>query len=416
MTYGYGKAHPESLNFIGTVFDNVKFVKLHMPEHGDVKELIFSAFIYCAESIIKTSHYIKLDADTYFTTDEDVFASDDFDKEIVGHSWGYTKPGWWVDVLEGKEPDKSRGIHKHQRIASFCCLHKTSYMRSLVKVVGDRLPIPSHDTVSWFYSKDWRGKNLKKLGVHNSARWKSVRESVCISPSVDNNYHNSVLMDHVQLEVTTKCNIGCHNCDRNCGVAPSDECMSLEQIWKFVEETVDHEWKRIDIIGGEPTLYPDLEQLFKFIKIYKNRHPGCRIRFSTNGVNGTSVPGWVSVRDSSKHGKAQEFTAYNSAPIDNGENEIVCCSVPWRCGIALTRYGYFLCGAGASIARVFGFNIGIKNFRDVNPRSILDQKKELCKYCGHSRVPSRHMTTTQEISPSWKAAIKNYRENVLYEY
>jgi hypothetical protein len=84
--------------------------------------------------------------------------------------------------------------------------------------------------------------------------------------------------------------------------------------------------------------------------------------------------------------------------------------------MALTRYGYFLCGAGASIARVFGLDIGIKNLHELNSQSIIKQMFQLCRYCGHSEVGSKHVPVTQEISPLWQEAINTYKDKVLSEY
>ena len=84
--------------------------------------------------------------------------------------------------------------------------------------------------------------------------------------------------------------------------------------------------------------------------------------------------------------------------------------------MALTRYGYFLCGAGASIARVFGLDIGIKRLEDVNPQTIKNQIDILCKYCGHSTVASKHVPDRQEMSTTWRSAIETYKQRLLSEY
>ena len=389
-----------------------------MPEYENQRELMLSAFVLGIKEFIKTPHFVKLDCDTYFTDDKDVFTEDDLKYDIVGHKWGYTKPGWWISKLEGTEIDLNEERRNHDRIASFCCMHNTEYVIKIAEKYGQRLPIPSHDTLLWWHSKNWLGKNLKKLGVNNNTNWKKIREAVSVAESHDNPHLNSVLTDKIQLEITTDCNLKCHNCDRCCGIAPSKEYMGIEHVWKFVEEslTLNKKWTRIDVLGGEPALYPHLPQLWSFIRLYKLKNPDCRIRFSTNGIKKAEVPDWVDVRNSNKIERAQNHTAFNSAPIDNGEKEIKCCSVPWRCGMALTRYGYFLCGAGASIARVFGLDIGIKYLREVNSDAILAQTKDLCKYCGHSQVPSRNISKKQKISPVWEKAIKGYRKVSLSEY
>ncbi len=419
---GFNKTCPDSFEFIKKLFKIWTFVDWKMEQYENTRELMLSSFVFGIKDFVKTNHFVKLDCDAYFTNTDDVFSEDDFNYDIVGHKWGYTKPGWWIDKLEGNEVDLNKKIHSHERIASFCCLHKTEFVNKVADILGKRLPVPSHDTVLWWYANKqgkWLGKNLKKLGVDNNTNWKSIRENTCSSESRNNRMFNDILMSKVQLEITTDCNLKCHNCDRVCGVAPSKEFMKIEQIYKFVDEsiTLKKNWKRIDILGGEPTLYEDLETLWKIIKLYKDKNKNCKIRFSTNGLNEFSVPDWVDVRNSNKKERLQkDHTAFNSAPIDNGETEIKCCSVPWRCGLALTRYGYFLCGAGAAISRVFGFDIGFKNLSNINSESMLNQINTLCKYCGHSRVKSRHIPETQEISKSWEVAINSYKDKRLSLY
>jgi hypothetical protein len=412
----------KKLRFVKDIFPDWTFVTWRMPEYESQRELMLSAFVLGIEQFVKTQYFVKMDAETFFTNKEDVFIEDDLKYDLVSHKWGYTKPGWWIDKLEGKSVDLNNLRMDHDRIISFCCLHKTDFVVKVAQKYGARLPIPSHDTLLWWEankSGTWLAKNLKKLGVDNCSKWRGIREAVCISEARDNDYYNRILEAKVQLEITTDCNLKCFNCDRACGIAPSAEHMELEQIWKFVEESLQAKkrWFRIDILGGEPTLYPDLSQLWFFLKLYKDKYPRCIIRFSTNGLKKIKVPKWVRVRNSIKQDRLQDdHVAVNSAPCDNGETGIKCCSVPWRCGLALTKHGYFLCGAGASIARVFGLDVGIKNLRDVNSAVILEQINQLCKYCGHSMVKSKHIPVEQETSTSWQKAIETYKDKKLSEY
>jgi len=205
----------------------------------------------------------------------------------------------------------------------------------------------------------------------------------------------------------------------------SGEDMALSQIWKFVEESIDQkkQWGRIDLIGGEPTLYKKLDQVFGFMDVYRQKYPRTKFRFSTNGIGKNNaeilskIPDWIQVRNSAKEGKAQGHDAYHIAPVDCGEKDVRACSIPWRCGIGLTKYGYFPCGAGASLAKVFGMDIGIKSLAEVTPTAIKAQLFEVCKYCGHSNTKSRRPAKNEEeLSPSWEDAVKNYKEGVLEVY
>jgi len=256
-----------------------------------------------------------------------------------------------------------------------------------------------------------RRLNLKKRGVHHASRWKSIRDHICASPTAWNPYLSGELLRNVQIEITTACNMSCANCDRNCGMAPSAERMSLEQIKKFVAESIEagHKWNRIDIIGGEPAVFPELEAVWALLDVYRHDNPGCKFRVTTNGRKEFRAPSWVKVRNSAKSGGPLEFEAANMAPCDEGIDDAEACSIPWRCGLGLTRYGYFLCGAGASVARVHGLDIGVRSLEGLTPEALKAQRDVLCRLCGHSRS-TRHLVTEQATSPTWEAAFKAYKE------
>lgn len=229
--------------------------------------------------------------------------------------------------------------------------------------------------------------------------------------------------NRVEIEITTRCNLSCFNCDRSVRQAPSNECMSLEQIEKFVNESIElnWDWKWITLIGGEPTLHPQLFDTFKILNSYKDTNPDCTIEITTNGygqfVNEvlSKLPDWVYVRNSQKKSGKHKFSSYNIAPVDLKEyvntDFTKGCWITGSCGIGLTRYGYYPCGAGASVDRIFGFNIGQKNLSSVNDAILREQLKLLCKYCGHYKINyDAKKITKEKMSVSWRKAYKEYKK------
>jgi hypothetical protein len=93
--------------------------------------------------------------------------------------------------------------------------------------------------------------------------------------------------------------------------------------------------------------------------------------------------------------------------------------------MGLTRYGYYPCGAGASLDRIFGFDIGIKQLAEVTPERLVEQLRRLCGRCGHFRdFDVRYhfdrtgdpdalvgWTTSQQTSVTWQRAYAAYRTN-----
>lgn len=438
-----GFSNPEKdLAFIGELFEDVECHDWKMEAKVDQRELMLSCFVLGAARVVKEPFYVKLDADCYFTDSQDAFLPEDFQVDLCAHRWGYTKPGWWYEKLKkwvGNNDwngDKSNvGSIGHKRIISWCCLHRTEFVKNVAKLTPERLPIPSHDSYLWFMADNfpetkWKAVNLKSRGVGHASRWKTIREEICANPSSRNPYLDNALVRNVQIEITTACNLACHNCDRNCGTAKTSELVTVEQIKKFVDESIrlDKKWGRIDIIGGEPTIHQQFWKVLDTLYVYKNWSKRTKFRITTNGhgdfvkkqikrMEDTGYSNWIQIRNTAKLDNVHDFTAVNMAPIDEGVKDVLKCSIPWRCGTALTRYGYFSCGAGASIARVFGLDIGIKSLEDYTPENLHKQMSILCGYCGHSRSRGKEpLVRVQCTSKSWEKAYEDYKEKELALY
>lgn len=229
-------------------------------------------------------------------------------------------------------------------------------------------------------------------------------------------------LNRVEMEITTFCSLACFNCDRSVRQAPTGEFMSLEQIAKFVKESLELNWRweRITIIGGEPTLHPQFFEAAAIIKKYKDKNPACVVEIATNGYGPkvqevlVKMPEWIKIRNSAKQSNKHDFSSYNVAPVDlkkyRRANFKKGCWITEACGLGLTKYGYYPCGAGASVDRVFGFNIGLKNLSEVNRRALKKQLKRLCRYCGHFKDSFEAEKVSEDtVSPVWEAAYKTYK-------
>ncbi len=226
------------------------------------------------------------------------------------------------------------------------------------------------------------------------------------------------------IDITTACNLRCIDCNRSCGdrQASANEHMSVEQIERFIEESVAYrkQWREIAIEGGEPTLHPRLPEVMSLLVRYRRFFsPRTHIQLLTNGYGQAPRSALedfrrqdvlvLSTRKTSKF--QQHHCAFNVAPCDmpdlDGGDFSQGCFLPACYGLGLTRHGYYphpICGG---IDRVFGFDLGRKH---LPPRddALEEQFERFCRLCGfyrHSRllknaapIPDRRMVGAASVS------------------
>jgi len=237
-------------------------------------------------------------------------------------------------------------------------------------------------------------------------------------------------LNRIEIDITYDCKLRCLNCARSCSQAPEIAAMSLEQIDKFVTESISRKikWEIIGVLGGEPMLHPDLQGILEILLSYKETYsPSSYIEITTSGY-GTEVkkaiamvPNGVTINNTHKQDPYQEkFEPFNVAPRDqckfylsdyrNG------CSTTKDCGLGLNTYGYYPCGPGGAIDRVMGFDIGLKYL----PRShddLFPLMEQLCQFCGHfctrHFIPKEKRETIigKPTSKSWKKAYAAFQKD-----
>lgn len=229
--------------------------------------------------------------------------------------------------------------------------------------------------------------------------------------------------DLIEIDITYVCNLRCVGCNRSCPQAPTGEMMTVEDIARFVTESIaaQYRWKRIRIVGGEPTLHPQIHRIVEILRGYtRNFSPGTQIMLITNGAAAltkrviSEMPPDVEVVNTQKmQGKDNIFERFNSAPIDDAgwrEADFTNgCRISKDCGTGLTPYGYYPCAPAGSIDRVYGLDIGRKQLpgKDDDMQDILEA---LCRYCGHFR-DERPRLIDSGCSPAWARAYEQYCEN-----
>ncbi len=197
--------------------------------------------------------------------------------------------------------------------------------------------------------------------------------------------------------------------------------MTVDQVSLFVQESIDLRWLwyEIEVLGGEPTLHPEFPTIIQPLQEYTRFNPDCTVLLVSNGYGPRvrrmlkAVPEFVTIENTMKERvNSIPFNGYNLAPIDHEDYQHDTftrgCRIVSECGVGLSRHGYYLCGAGASVDRVFGFGLGIPSLSQVSRKSLDAQRKRLCGLCGHYRGRQLKIRTKNEMSASWTAAYKRY--------
>jgi len=225
----------------------------------------------------------------------------------------------------------------------------------------------------------------------------------------------------IEIDIIYACNLSCPNCDRSSSQVSSDERMSVEQIEKFVSESIRQErrWEQVALLGGEPTLHPDLLGMIEILLSYKKTYyPQLRIQVVTNGRGANvervlqQLPAEVELRNSHKAAEGQRFYPAQLAPRDYPSYRFADyangCDNVELCGLGLTPYGYYTSAVGGAIDRIFGFDLGRKTLPEVSD-PMLEQRRLLCQYCGYFRRKEREITIWPKVSVTWQKAYQRYQ-------
>jgi hypothetical protein len=196
--------------------------------------------------------------------------------------------------------------------------------------------------------------------------------------------------------------------------------MTVEQIQKFIKESIDRnvQWKRIRVLGGEPTCHSRLLEILDLLLDYRRNYSAdTQIQVVTNGSGEEArsvisrIPVEIEIENSSRVNKIKPFFPFNIAPVDvdkfknadfsNG------CWITSGPGIGLTPYGYYCCAVAGGIDRIFAFDIGRKELPSSDD-TLINQLRVFCKLCGHF-ITITDKVTIEAVSPTWQKAYEEYK-------
>jgi hypothetical protein len=189
IIFAHTECYDDVVDFVKD-YDRMKVIKWEFPIAGDnMREEMLSSFVFGTAKHVGTKYWMKLDCDCTPKADKLEFHEDTFKSVITATGWHYTKmkgdpnsengKHWlnklddWADGLPDFKgtnrlfPENIEGRrHSHKRICSFCEVEKTMWTKHLASMCGDRLPIPSQDTVTW-YAAERLGRKITKFKFRN---------------------------------------------------------------------------------------------------------------------------------------------------------------------------------------------------------------------------------------------------------
>ncbi len=227
--------------------------------------------------------------------------------------------------------------------------------------------------------------------------------------------------DYAEIDITYKCNLKCINCNRSCTQAPSNIEMPVANTAAFIKQSIEKNiaWKRIRILGGEPTLHSRIFDIIDLLISYQKTHnPSVRLVLGTNFFGNQvhqvlgQLPDAITLKSTLKSSRVNLFKPFNVAPVDTRVNrfsDYACgCRIIKECGLGLTPSGYYMCAVAGGIDRIFGYHLGRKKLPD-DSDTLSDQMSAFCRLCGHFGF--QWPTRRARLSETWRLAYRRLKDS-----
>ncbi|MFN3882687.1 MAG: radical SAM protein [Nitrincola lacisaponensis] len=280
---------------------------------------------------------------------------------------------------------------------------------------------------NFYYPKDYprRFVSLIRFQFKLKVLWRWLRVQRISTQLLGFQYQPS--LDLIEIDITYQCNLRCHNCNRSSAQAPAAMHLALADIEKFVNDTIatGKHWRRIRVLGGEPTLHPEFMSIMHCLLSLKQLQLVDQLQLVSNGFGPKvsailkQLPAGIEVENSSKTGNIQpSFGPFNEAPVDSELYRFTNfgngCDIMHSCGIGLTPLGYYPCAVAGGIDRVTQAGSGRPTLPDAadHMRDLLNRNCQLCgRFKDGHYVPEklRKPLLIQSTSPTWAAIYQKWR-------
>ena len=245
------------------------------------------------------------------------------------------------------------------------------------------------------------------------------------------------MLSRAELHITYRCDLGCGSCNRGCffpdgsKIAPD---MTMLDVCGFLEEAeqakkLGLKLQDIVVIGGEPTLHPEILDILRLLKDY-----GCSVILFSNAWSERAK---VLVAHIEKEKLCQVYSQtakscrVDHAPADYSFSVFISpenvgkssepehwlnCPCYTGCGFSVDSRGYTPCAIGGLIDSVMC--AGQERVKQLsfllNPKHTRIVMSALCKHCGAHRCSrrdlpgiDRHVCYSTSMSSAWQCGFSN---------
>jgi len=206
-------------------------------------------------------------------------------------------------------------------------------------------------------------------------------------------------LDFLALELTDKCNLECVHCYADSGPSlPMSQFMQPSDWERVIADGYDLGCRKIQFIGGEPTIYPHLAGLIRY-----SRSLGYElVEVFTNGtaftekIKGTLKSSRVSLAFSVY---ASDAAVHDSITLRAGSFAATINSIRWALGVGLPVHAAIVemnqNAAGTERTKAFLSNLGVSDIRVDRARgvgrgsagkNVVSPLNELCGNCWKGRL------------------------------
>lgn len=256
--------------------------------------------------------------------------------------------------------------------------------------------------------------------------WRQFRISRWVTSVLGPQYRRSRSL--LELDITYACNLHCYNCNRSVRQAPEKLHLPVEKLRTWVDEWISRgkRWRRIRVLGGEPTVHPQFQEIMVELLRYREWSPQTLLEVVTNGYGPEvearlkELPRDILVENSQKQSVVQPvFGPFNLAPADDQKFQHTdfanACAIASNCGMGLTPMGYYPCALAGGIDRITEDGLGLQTL-PADEDDMLPSASNFCRLCGRFRdghyiPPQLRPALTEEImSPTWRELYARWRE------